>query len=66
MKGGTLGMVAMLLVSVGAINWGLKGLLDLNLVESLLGAGSLLEKVVYILIGVSGVWMLWKQFGGSK
>lgn len=39
---------------VGALNWGLVGLLNLNLVESLLGSGSFLTKVVYIVVGLAG------------
>lgn len=66
MKLGSLDAVAGLLVIVGALNWGLVGLLGVNLVENLLGAGSLLEKVVYILVGVSGLLVAWKQFGGGK
>ncbi len=59
MKGGTLDMVVMLLIVVGAINWGLVGLLNLNLVSSILGEA--LSKYVYILVGVAGVWSLYKQ-----
>lgn len=44
-----------LLVIVGALNWGLVGLFDVNLVSSLLGDGSMSEKVVYILVGLSAV-----------
>ncbi len=51
-------IVAMTLVWVGAINWGLVGLMDLNLVTMLLGDGSMLTKVVYILVGVSAVWTI--------
>lgn len=58
MKGGTLDTVAMLLVVVGAINWGLVGLLNLNLVSSVLGDS--LAKIVYILVGVGGLLVLWK------
>lgn len=51
----TLHMVTYLLVVVGALNWGLVGLFNMNLVASLLGAGSMLEKVVYILVGLAAV-----------
>lgn len=57
MKTGTWTMIAGLLVIVGGINWGLVGLFDFNLVETILGAGSLLTKVVYILVGLSAVYM---------
>lgn len=51
-------MVAYLLLWVGGLNWGLMGLLNMNLVSSLLGAGSMLEKVVYILVGLSAVYVI--------
>lgn len=51
-------MVAYWLVVVGAVNWGLVGLLDLNLVNMLLGSWPVVEKVVYVLVGLSGVYML--------
>lgn len=47
-------MVAFTLVVVGAINWGLVGLLQYNLVNTVLGATGL-ENIVYILVGASGV-----------
>jgi len=61
MKMSTLDTVAMVLVIVGALNWGLYGLLNMNLVESLLGMG--IAKFVYILVGVGGLAMLWKWYG---
>lgn len=61
MKG--LQQVANILVIVGALNWGLVGLLDLNVVHMILGSMAGLEKIVYILVGLSGVLMLtqWKN-----
>jgi len=50
----SLNSIALLLAVVGAINWGLIGLFNLNLVSALLGSGTFLEKVVYILVGLSG------------
>ncbi|OGK15627.1 hypothetical protein A3H80_02030 [Candidatus Roizmanbacteria bacterium RIFCSPLOWO2_02_FULL_37_19] len=43
------------LMVIGALNWGLVGLLDLNLVEMLLGTWPVLVQVVYILVGLSAV-----------
>ena len=57
-------LVATLLVVVGALNWGLVGLGALlgtsgwNLVEMLLGSMPSLVNLVYLLVGLSGVWML--------
>ena len=49
-------MVAFLLMAVGALNWGLVGVFNFNLVESLLGAGTTLTTVVYGLVGASAVF----------
>ena len=51
--------VAAVLVVVGALNWGLVGInADWNLVHLLLGSWMWLERLVYILVGLSGVAML--------
>lgn len=57
-------LVATLLVVVGAINWGLVGLggfmgANWNLVNMLLGSMPQLEWVVYVLVGVAGVWLFY-------
>ena len=51
-------MVIFILVVVGALNWGLVGALDFNLVNMLLGAWPMVEKLVYILVGLSAVYLL--------
>lgn len=51
-------MVAGVLVLVGALNWGLVGLFGFNLVTFLLGSMPALERVVYVLVGLSAVLML--------
>lgn len=56
MKG--LQQIANILIIVGALNWGLVGLLDLNVVNVVLGSIAGLEKIVYILVGLSGVLAL--------
>lgn len=52
-------LVATLLVVVGALNWGLIGLLNLDLVNTLVGAWPTVARVLYILVGVSGLWLLY-------
>lgn len=62
----TKSLVAWLLV-VGAINWGLVGLLGMDLVANLLGGtSSLLAKVVYIVIGLAGVYKAYMLVTKSK
>jgi len=53
-----LGWITAILVIIGALNWGLVGILDLNLVTTIFGSIAWLEKVIYILIGLSGIWEL--------
>ena len=51
-------MVAFPLALVGALNWGLVGLFNYNLVESLLGTWPMVVKIVYVLVGASAIWLL--------
>jgi uncharacterized protein len=51
-------MGAFILVIVGALNWGIFGLFKLNLVELLLGSMPIIANLVYILVGISGVYLL--------
>mgnify|MGYP006136709851 CR=1 FL=1 len=55
----TLDTVALVLVIVGGLNWLLIGLFEFNLVDALLGADSVLSRIVYVLVGLAAVWMLW-------
>jgi len=48
-------IIAFLLVLVGALNWGLIGAFNFNLVSYLLAAWPMLEKAVYILVGLSAI-----------
>lgn len=50
-------MVAFLLVIVGALNWGLVGLFNFNLVTTLVGSMPEVEKIVYILVGLSALYV---------
>ena len=58
MKKEPLGMLVTLLLVVGGINWGLVGLIDLNLVTMLFGEMSVISRVVYSLVGLAGVYTL--------
>jgi hypothetical protein len=50
-------IVAFALVIVGALTWGLVGLLNFNLVSMLFGSMPQVEKLVYILVGLSAVYL---------
>ena len=50
-------MVTFALVLVGALNWGLVGLFGFNLVQAVLGSWPSVENLVYILVGLSAVYV---------
>lgn len=51
----TIQKVALVFTLIGAINWGLIGLFDLDLVAVLFGDMSLLSRIVYSLVGICGL-----------
>ena len=59
-------MVAFVLLVVGGLNWGLVGLFKYNLVESLLGMDSGLTMLVYVLVGVSALYIGLTHMGDCK
>ncbi len=50
--------IALILVIVGALNWLLVGLFAFDLVAFVFGAGSLLARVIYVLVGLAGLWTI--------
>ncbi len=47
--------IALTLVIIGALNWLLVGLFDFNLVASIFGSMSILSRIIYTLVGISGL-----------
>lgn len=47
--------IALTLVIVGAINWLLIGIFEFDLVGTIFGAMSILSRIIYILVGISGL-----------
>ncbi|MBQ3415115.1 MAG: DUF378 domain-containing protein [Clostridia bacterium] len=48
--------IALVLIIIGAINWGLIGLFNFNLVDTIFGTMSIISRVIYSLVGISGLW----------
>ena len=48
--------IALLLIIIGAINWGLIALFRIDLVAALFGEMSVISRIVYGLVGISGLW----------
>ncbi len=58
--------VSLLLVVIGALNWGLVGIFQFDVVAWLFGgSGSIISRIVYTIIAIAGVWcisMLFREF----
>lgn len=48
--------IALVLIIIGAINWGLIGIFNFNLVEAIFGAMTIITRIIYILVGIAGLW----------
>jgi uncharacterized protein len=54
-----LNIIALILVIVGAVNWGLVGLVDFNLVSAIFGADTALSNIIYLLVGIAGIYCIY-------
>jgi uncharacterized protein len=50
--------LAMVLVIVGAVNWGLVGAFNFNLVDVVFGSWPTIVRIVYVIVGLSGLYVL--------
>lgn len=62
MKASSLEVIALILLVIGGLNWGLVSLFQLNLVTAILGEASLLSNLVYILVGLSAIYIAVTKF----
>lgn len=53
-----LNLCAWTIAIIGAVNWGLIGAFHWNLVEVLFGIDSLITRIVYVLVGISGLYLI--------
>ena len=56
MKLSSIDFVAIVLVVVGGLNWGLVGLFNFDLVQAILGGVPILARLVYILVGLAAAY----------
>ncbi|OIO27165.1 DUF378 domain-containing protein [Candidatus Micrarchaeota archaeon CG1_02_55_22] len=56
-----LDLLALVLVVVGGLNWGVLGVANLNVVTAVLGSVPLLVQLVYVLVGLSALWLVYKE-----
>lgn len=58
-KFGTIDWIAFILIIIGAINWGLIGFFQWDLVAAIFGDMSTLSRIVYDLVGIAGLWAIY-------
>ncbi len=67
MKMKDLDFAAGVVTTIGALNWGLIGAFNLDLVKTVLGTSPSIVQLVYIVVGLSGLYMLHKMLAkGNK
>ena len=57
-KLGSFNWIILVLVIIGALNWGLIGFFGFDLVAKIFGDMSVVSRVVYAIVGLSGLWLL--------
>jgi len=50
--------IALILLIIGGLNWGLVGLIKLDLVQTIFGDMTVLSRIIYLLVGVSAIYLL--------
>ncbi len=58
-----LDIIALILIIIGAINWGLIGFFRFDLIASLFGQLSAISRIIYAIVGIAGIYSLilfWK------
>ena len=50
--------IALIFVIIGALNWGLVGLFNFDLVAFMFGTGAILSRIVYTLVALGGIWTI--------
>lgn len=51
-------IIALILVIIGGLNWGLVGLFNFNLVAAIFGSNSGITKIIYILVGLAAIYLI--------
>lgn len=59
MRPNAIDWIALVLTIIGALNWGLVELFHVNLLVALFGPMSTLFLMVYILVGLAGLWLIY-------
>lgn len=63
MEKNSIDWIALTLIIIGGLNWGLVGLLKFDLVAAIFGNMSIVSRIVYSLVGISAAYMI---YGATK
>ncbi len=59
--------IALLLVIIGAVNWGLIGVFQFDMVAYLFGGqGAVISRIIYTLVAAAGLWSISLLFKGDE
>jgi uncharacterized protein len=61
-KCGFLGVIAVIILIIGGLNWGLVGLFGFNLVEYLFSTMPLVVRLIYIIVGLAALYKIFVLF----
>lgn len=50
--------IALILTVIGGLVWGIVGLINLNVVEAVFGAGSIVTRVIYVIVGLAALYLI--------
>lgn len=66
MKNNILYVITLILLIIGGLNWGLVGLFQFNLVEALFDFSPVIARLIYILVGLSAIYIGIAEFTGRN
>jgi len=55
----TIDWIALILLIIGGLNWGLVGIFKWNLVDTIFGAGGVISMIIYVLVGISALYTIY-------
>jgi hypothetical protein len=58
-----IGIICLILLVIGGLNWGLIGLANFDLVAAIFGAGTFWTRFIYGLVGLAAVFKIWACWG---
>ena len=62
MRANAADIVATILVIIGGLNWGFVGFFNYNLIDAIFGAGSVIARIIYAIVGLAAVYMIYDLY----